>query len=104
MLDVVQECMGGWMTTAVVSAMVFFIVPSWFAKKKAFFIQASLSFKPFIGFLMNYKSHSHYFYWHERLPVALQTAAVSASCACSTLRHTLYLGLGDLFYPSLSCL
>lgn len=105
LLDMAQECMGGWMITAVVSTIVFFIVPSWFAKKKKsmFFIQASLPLKPFIGFLMNYISYSHS-YWPERLPVALQTATLNASCSCSKLRHILHLGLGDLCYPFLSCL
>lgn len=72
-------------------------------QKRVFFIQASLPFQPFTGFLMNYVSHSHSFYWSARLPVALQTAASCASCARSAFCHILHLGLGDLFYPSLSC-
>lgn len=41
--DMAQECMDGWMITAVVSTMVFFIVPSWFAKKKKHVFYSSLS-------------------------------------------------------------
>lgn len=72
-------------------------------KIKLCFIQDSLPFKPFTGFLMHYISHSHSCYWPERLPLTPQTATLSVSCACSTLCHILHLGLGDMFYPSLSC-
>lgn len=108
MLDMVQECTGGCLITAVVSSMVFFIVPSRFAKKKrVFFIQASLPFKSFIGFLTTYISRSGSLYWLEGLSVTLQTATLSASCACSQLCHNdciLDPSMSDLFLPSLTCL
>jgi len=44
------------MITAVVSSMVFFIVPSRFVQKNRVFIQASLPFKSFIGFTYHFQT------------------------------------------------
>lgn len=76
-------------------------------KKRVFFIQASLPFKSFTGFLTTYISRSGSLYWLEGLSVTLQTATLSASCASSQLRHNdciLDPSVSDLFLPSLTCL